>query len=411
MAIDVTRNDEHITRQTVLALLARAVFGAPLKLPRSIDWLAVFRECRAQAVDLLVLKALPDSCPEEVRKLWTRYASLVMASNMQVAWSHTHVHKLMTAAGIPYVILKGCASAAYYPKPELRSLGDVDFLVRPEDLDTAGDILKAENFTPWDEEHICHIVYKNGREHLEMHFEPSGMPNGEAGALMRSYLKDIFEKRELLNDVNGTMYVPSAFHHGLIILMHNIHHMTGEGIGLRHLLDWVTFANSFTDEAFRSLFEKRLKKLGLWKFAQVQMQLAEEYLSVPHKVWVGKTDRKLIDSLLEDIFAGGNFGSKAPERQNEAYIISTRGKEGVGKKGVLSQFVTSMNNVVKTHWKASEKNPLLLIPGWFYFGGRHAIRIMKGERKKVHLHKMVSEAKSRRNIYSQMKLYEEEKDN
>ena len=54
-------------------------------------------------------------------------------------------------------------------------MGDVDFLVRKEDMERAGKVLEQEGFVPWDEEHICHVVYRRLPTHYEMHFEPAGV--------------------------------------------------------------------------------------------------------------------------------------------------------------------------------------------------------------------------------------------
>lgn len=97
--------------------------------------------------------------------------------------------------------------------------------------------------------------------HLEMHFNLAGIPEGKPGELVREYSKDIYEKASLCRLNNGEAMLPSPFHHGLIILLHTCHHMTGEGIGLRHLCDWAVFVNSLSDDEFRQLFEDRLKKI------------------------------------------------------------------------------------------------------------------------------------------------------
>ena len=47
--------------------------------------------------------------------------------NLQVAWQHLLVDRLMEKGRIPYVILKGSASGVYYPSPMDRIMGDVDF--------------------------------------------------------------------------------------------------------------------------------------------------------------------------------------------------------------------------------------------------------------------------------------------
>ena len=39
--------------------------------------------------------------------------------------------------------------------------------------------------------------------------------------------------------------------------------------------------------------------------------------------------------MIRDIFDGGNFGNKEENRKQEAYLISNRGKDRVGKRSIL----------------------------------------------------------------------------
>ncbi|MCQ2385650.1 MAG: nucleotidyltransferase family protein, partial [Clostridia bacterium] len=45
--------------------------------------------------------------------------------------------------GIPYIPLKGAVLAEVYPEPYMCLSGDIDVLVKPEDVDKAVDLLKA----------------------------------------------------------------------------------------------------------------------------------------------------------------------------------------------------------------------------------------------------------------------------
>lgn len=55
-----------------------------------------------------------------------------------------HVHRVLTAAGIRHVALKGAFLAWHaYPKPDLRPIRDLDILVAPEDALRAYDLLLA----------------------------------------------------------------------------------------------------------------------------------------------------------------------------------------------------------------------------------------------------------------------------
>ncbi len=398
-------------QNTLLNIIANALFDCPAgqwtKLSAE-ESAQVLQEAKSQAVVLLAYDALRRSASDvPALQAWSATAMSVVSNNARVVRNHELLQKWMTEAGVPYVVLKGCASAAYYPRPSLRAMGDVDFLVAAQDLDRAGAALVAQGLEPWDEEHISHIVYRKSGMHLEMHFNVAGIPDGRPGELVRGYLSDVFEHPVIKPIGNSEAAMPSDLHHGLIILLHTCHHLTGEGVGLRHLCDWAVFENSFSDAEFRAMFEDKLRAIGLWRFAQVLTAIAVKYLGAQPREWAEGCDEQLVDALMEDILAGGNFGNKDSQRVNQAYLISNRGKNGVGHTGMLRQFFASMNNVVYVKWPVSKRLKVLLPLGWVFFGTRHAVRVALGKRSKVNVSRMISGAGERRELYARLGLYED----
>lgn len=393
------------SQRIILQLLSKALFGREAEIQNQ-DWVAVLEEAKNQAVVQLVDSVLDKNLlTTSEAHAWKQAASADIANNIRIGHNHSLLHEWM--GDIPYVILKGAASASYYPKPTYRSMGDVDFLVKSEDLDRAGKVLENNGLKPWNQEHISHIVYRGPRMHYEMHFNIAGTPNGAAGDLVREYTKDIFEEAQEKEVVNGIAMLPSSFHHGLILLLHTCHHLTGEGVGLRHLCDWAVFENSFSEDEFRELFEEKLKALGLWRFAQILTRVSIKYLGADERPWA-VADDSLVDALMNDILVGGNFGKKDKIRSTQTMLISDRGKDGVGKTSMIEQFFKSANQIVYQKWPATKKNKLLLPIGWGFFGGRRAIRELTGKREKTDVKSLVDGAEQRRELYSQLHLYETE---
>lgn len=392
-------------QSTILNLLSNALFDRKRVIQRQ-DWIDVLQETKNQAIGQLVESVLDRSLlSTEEAKAWKEFALTGIAHNIRVNHNHSQLHEWLS--DIPYVILKGTASAFYYPVPSYRSMGDVDFLVREEDLNRVGEILAKHGLKPWDEEHISHIVFRGLGMHYEMHFNLAGTPNGTAGDLVREYTNDIFEKAQELTIDTGKAMLPSPFHHGLVLLLHTCHHLTGEGIGLRHLCDWAVFENSFSDEEFQEMFEYKLKKIGLWHFAQVLTRASVKYLGADDKTWA-VADERLVDAIMEDILTGGNFGRKDSNRAIQTMLISDRGKDGVGKSSIPVQFLRSANKIVYVKWPAARKNKLLLPVGWIVFGARRVIRELVGKRKKTNIKRLFDCADQRRKLYSQLRLYETE---
>src|SRR5699024_6294265 len=103
---------------------------------------------------------------------------------------------LMTENGISYCVLKGAASAEYYPSVLMRQMGDVDFLVAKEDFDRVAKILREDGFSSSGENHVHHVVFQKGHMDFEMHFDPPGLPIGPMEKTVRQYFSDILDKSQ-----------------------------------------------------------------------------------------------------------------------------------------------------------------------------------------------------------------------
>lgn len=386
--------------RALLSLLAKSLFGKECELSEE-DQLAAIEESRNQGV--FCLAADGTKLSDENRNSTVQKAYSGIRKNMEILSQHEYLHDIMTKSHIPYVVLKGAASAYYYQKPQLRMMGDVDFLVSPDDIDRATEALKAEGFTPWDEKHICHIVFKKDKIHLEMHHAPAGIPYGEAGERTKKYLSDAVSTAEQVTTAGVTFMNPSPFTHGLVMLLHMQHHLQSEGIGLRHLCDWAVFVDSFADGEFEAMFEKPLGEIGLWQFAKA-ISLTAIAVGLPYRDFMGD-NKPLADALLCDIIHGGNFGRKDKNRVNEGLFISNRGKDGV-KHSRIAQFARSVNRIIYTNWPLAEKVKILLPFGWLYYGTRRLIRELFGKREPMQFAKSFESSKSRKEMNKKLHLFE-----
>ena len=323
----------------------------------------------------------------------------LVAQNVNIQYMHTWIHEVMSSTGIPYCVLKGVTSAAYYPEPMLRTLGDVDFIVRKEDLDRADKVMEQAGCT-WERYlHDHHHAFHKDGVTFELHWEAPGVPEDKPE--IRAQLSDLIDRAELKD---GCMQA-SAFHHGLILLLHTGEHMINTGIGLRHLCDWAVFAASFSDEEFRDLFEEKLKDAGLWRFAQLLSLTSAKFLSAPKLPWMGEAEDELLDGIMEDGLDAGNFGVKDDERINQAKFLTDRSSRTVKQTGALRQFTKTMTEKALFEWPPCRKHKILLPVGWAVISVRHIARVRRGERPKMHLKNMLAGAQKRKKIYQEFRLF------
>ncbi len=406
MGIKKAQLREH--EKILLDILANNLFKAERKIDLNEGNMnALWCEAYAQAVMLMAFHKSETKIPKSEKYLYIiNKLSQSLAENAKIDFEHVRICRIMKNAGIPCTILKGFASALYYPDALMRSMGDVDFLVDTDNFEKANEVLRQNGYAPSDKSHDVHDVYFGKVCRCEMHFQPSGIPQGKAGVKVRKYLADITERAETVQTELGEITVPCAFHHGLIILLHMCHHLTGDGLGIRHLCDWAVFVNSLGEEKFLEMFEKPIKDIGLWEFAKTMTFICGKYLGLQGIEWANDADEKLADYILIDIVIGGNFGQKSADRSHESLLISSKNER---KVSMLRQFFISANSIVYKNWKAARKFKILLPFGWVFFGGRYIIRSLFGKRPKIRPNKVAKEASERIDIYSELRLFERER--
>lgn len=391
--------------QTILLdLCAKSLFDKDVTVPDELDCKALIEETKKQTVFPCCYFLIKDKCDDAHGKTFSQ----IIAKNIRVEYAHNEVHRILSDNNIPYVILKGVASASYYKEPMLRMMGDVDVLVRPEDIAKADKLLNSIGFVTTDDidGDDMHIGYKRKDGiSCELHRKIGWAPNNSVGDTVNKYLDDIFEKSVEYKMSNGSCIVPCKFHHGLIVLLHTATHLTHEGVGLRHLCDWAVFVNDFSNDEFVALFEQPLKEMGLWRFAQLLTLCCVKYLGCDTKEWVGEADDELIDGIVADVLNGGNFGVKVPERYSHIKYISDRKEGSVSKKNAILQLFISINEKTKKDFKFVNKSKIFLPIGWIFTCCKYLYLVILGKRSFDNF-STVKGAQNRKCIYNEFKLFE-----
>lgn len=367
----------------------------------------VLKEANQQAV-LTLMKVEREIFPD----FYLLHAQ-TLVNNVRIDYEHAEAHRLMMKADVPYVVLKGSASASYYPEPLFRTMGDVDLLISKSNLPKVDVILRENGFHPDENStHDCHLAYHRrtygATSTWEVHWRPVGIPHDKIGVKIQGYLKNIIASAERCKVSEGEYMVPSAFHHGLVLLLHTASHLTSTGIGLRHLCDWAVFVAKFSDEEFCEMFEDKLKEVGLWRFAQLLTQLSMKYLHCPAKEWCGAGDDDYLEMMMVDIMNGGNFGVKDSNRLNQLKLMPDTRNGKMADTSMLEQLILTMNDRARRDMPITAKVPILLPIGWLYVGGRHLVRIKQKRRPTIDVKDMIAGAAERKEIYKEFRLFEAE---
>lgn len=405
-----------LENRVLLSLIAKTSFNkdiAFLQDDESIDnvnWESVYKESVNQTVILYASNAISDYfnvIPKEIFGKWLAHSGKVISSNMAVVKCQNELTDFLEKNNYKYIILKGIASASYYENPDMRMLGDVDFLIDNSISDEIGEAIQSNlGYSVYGmESHERHLTMMRKKDAIEMHYEIPGIPNGDKGEFVKNFISNILDDTISTTIDGNTFTAPSHLFHGIIILLHMLHHMK-EGLGLRHLCDWGAFVNSTAKFSFWDKdFIPFLNELGLMKYASVMASVCHKYMGIDMPACLPVADDEICEDIINDIFQSGNFGNK-DEQYHQSGLLISESSEGNIKKSVFSTLLGKLDSAVKLHWPWLKKWKILLPFAYILFTIRYYLKVIRGERPS--LSSLMPEANRRKDLYKQLEIYEED---
>lgn len=272
-------------------------------------------EAKKQAISPMVFQTLTetnacDNLPSA--KVFQQLSIQLQVARQNVLLNEKVVDlaQLLQKYGIDYVIVKGQVVASYYPKPELRQSGDIDFFCNEETFFKAAEILNDE----WrvdikDGNGHVHDTFVYQNVHFEMHHTLLHFYNKNKDIYWESLLKNSSHYTVKINGFNVSTLHPTI--HSLYIFLHLYHHLLELGVGLRQFCDWAMILHTCKDEIDHAEIKKHLKKLGLEKAYRACGSILVRNLKLPVTEFtysITDKDTKYTEKILDVVFYRGNMG-------------------------------------------------------------------------------------------------------
>ncbi len=283
----------------------------------SIVWNEVYAEMQAHAIDAMPQKwlethHLPD---EALRQKWLRSCMRAKARWIKIMHGQSKLLQLLESEKIDCVIIKGAAAAMAYPQPMLRRCGDIDFLVRQADFERAAQVLENNGYELAEEKYptVHHYKYSKNGIIYELHRRLGSIRKDNHELI--SLFEEGITHRETAQIEDFSFPVLPLLLNGLVLLFHINQHLRS-GLGMRHMLDWMTYLNE--NDNLQQLLPI-LKKTGMEKLALTVTAACQKYLGL-RKI-VEDPEQYPIDELMDYILKKGNFGNKAGEEGRIATVF------------------------------------------------------------------------------------------
>lgn len=264
-----------------------------------------------------------------------------------VAW----FAKFMHSNDIGFFVFKGQTVASYYPTPEIRTSGDVDFYVFKKDWDRAKSLLEKE-VTITDDHSGQHLEFTKDGIPFEIHYHTvvfaSGSKQRYWDELIESYFDDVLDHVEI-NGVEVPTLPPTL--NAIYLFVHIYHHFLKEGIALRQFIDWMMFFEAKHDEIVVSELTAKLERLGLLRAFKAFGAILTDVLGMDVKFFpysLTDRDKNYVDKIMAIVLRYGNFGKYGRKEQQG------------GWKHSMETGVRSLRHIFQFFWLSPAENLLLL---------------------------------------------------
>jgi len=313
----------------LLELLSAAIRGQePPEPDYLVDWDRIFSEAAAHEVHTLIYPAVkrlapPLQPPLDQMKKWGRRCLLSATRQLQYMNESYQVLHLLAESKIPVIVLKGLLLRELYPQPELRTMGDIDLLIKSDDVELAGRLLEAEGYIRGEHIGMVRAFIKPNSLAIDLHY---GLLTLESSADLNDFETHIWAHVNYCT-VGGQLVLRLSVEDNLIyLLIHMVNHFRSSGFGLRQLCDVVLFVETYGPETDWNYFWGAIQAMGYETFSITILATCRQFLGLgmadSQLYKQREADPKTVLLLIQDIIYSGVFGYKNKNRSFGNEVIN-----------------------------------------------------------------------------------------
>lgn len=304
----------------------------------TIDWSSFYQFCLRQSVAGVVFDGLERSgqhIPQQVLFEWISTVERMKATNKLVDKRCHQISRFWEQQGYRSCILKGQANAMMYPRPELRSPGDIDIWVdghtnsidSTDKQDYTIDIIRiAQREAPeghYSLHHVTMPVFPDTS--VEVHYRPVFLDNWWKDKKLKRYTdgeKDTqFANVVTLSDGKTEIHALTDEFNAVFLLLHMWHHLLSTRNNLKQLIDYYYLLKRGFTASQRESITRVFHELGVLKYARGIMWIEHAALRLEEHYLLVEPDEKIGRLLLNETM---HYGEKHEQKQGRLKILVNR---------------------------------------------------------------------------------------
>ncbi|MBQ7300542.1 MAG: nucleotidyltransferase family protein [Clostridia bacterium] len=264
----------------------------------------------------------------------------------------------LNQAGIDHILMKGYIIREYYPVPEMRTFGDIDFVIRQEDREKTHALMLGLGYQPKNDwEPVYSYVRED--EFYEIHSDIMEVDVSDK-ADYKGYFRQMWTYAQLME---GHTYHFTPEFHFLYLIAHLAKHVQSAGAGIRMYLDIAAFLQHFENTLNWDFIQKELHALKLEVFTDTIMTAVEEWFGATCPFQHQRPEPAVMNEFCNFTMEAGIFG-----KYNRETAINTLKRES-DHKSRFSTFVSRAfpsAETIKTRYTYLQDKPWLLPAAWVH---------------------------------------------
>lgn len=285
--------------------------------------------------------------------------------------AYREIIKKLNEEKIDHLFFKGIVLRDYYPVKQMRTLGDIDFLLHKKDQNAVKKVFTQMGYI--NKPCILHDKYEKGKVIIEAHDK---IINKEINSKVDyfAYFENAWDHATLKD--NKYTYELDLNYHLVFLLAHIAKHIYGSGAGVRLILDIAVIIDKFGDTLDFTYIWKELKEIKLDVFARSVFGLCDRWFQVKTSDTAFEMNDLTYSSMSGYIFDGGTFG-----HSNNNVAIGVLRKSYSKERNLKSmQFKAFCGKVflnfgeMKEKYYILNKYPFLLPAAWAYRGYKCVVK-------------------------------------
>ena len=248
-----------------------------------------------------------------------------VAANLNRCVDFETLSACFTEHGISHMPVKGYYLRKLYPTPELRTFGDIDLLIHPEDRQKVHDLMLSLGYTVKQDWEPTYSYIKDA-EYYEIH---TNLMDGNLDG--RTDLQAYFDSAwaHAAPD-DGLRFRPEDDFHFIYTVCHLAKHLYGGGAGLRMYLDVALYVKHKDDSLHWQAIVGEFAALHLEEFFYTVMNACRVWFGTATLCPLPEPDTEALDRLLSYTMDSDLFGHSRDhavvELRNEKYEAPSRSR-------------------------------------------------------------------------------------